>query len=238
VLGLRAKNCNTGNILDEEQIQAATREDVLNSLSQIARKFRTRVGESLVQVERHSAPLADATTPSLEALKAYSAGIKAELSSGQPAGIPFFRRAVEIDPKFAMAYANLGLSYGSVGQFGLSAESTTKAWQMRDRASDREKFFIDFTYDRQVTGNLEKAYQTLELWYQTYPHGEEPSPRDLLGGLSTQGTGRFERAIETAKEQIAANPEIVFGYLNLASSYFFTDRFPEAETTLQKVLDR
>ena len=108
VLGLRARNCNTGNILDQEQIQAARREDVLNSLSQIARKLRTRVGESRATVEKHSTPLADATTPSLEALKAYSTGMKVVLSSGNAAAIPFFRRAVEIDPKFAMAYAIWG----------------------------------------------------------------------------------------------------------------------------------
>ena len=114
VLGLRAKNCNTGNILDQEQAVAARREDVLNSLSQIARKFRTRVGESLATVEKHSTPLAEATTPSLEALKAYSTGMKVVVSSGSAAAIPFFRRAVEIDPKFAMAYANLGLAYSAV----------------------------------------------------------------------------------------------------------------------------
>ena len=145
------------------------REDVLNSLSQIARKFRTRAGESLATVERHSTPLAEATTPSLEALKAYSTAMKVNLSAGNAAAIPFFRRAVEIDPKFAMAHAHLGLKYSAIGESVLSAESTTKAWQLRDRVSDRERFFIDFTYDRQVTGNLEKAYQTLELWLQTYP---------------------------------------------------------------------
>ena len=109
VLGLRAKNCNTGNILDQEQAVAARREDVLNSLSQIARKFRTRVGESLATVEKHSTPLAEATTSSLEALKAYSTGMKVVLSSGTAAAIPFFRRAVEIDPTFAMAHAIWGL---------------------------------------------------------------------------------------------------------------------------------
>ncbi len=175
VLGLRAKNCNTGNILDQEQTVAATREDVLNSISEIARKFRIRVGESLATVERHSTPLAEATTSSLEALKAYSTASKLNLSSGSgAASIPFFRRAVEIDPTFAMAYAHLGLVYSSIGESVLSIETTTKAWQLRDRASDRERFFIDFTYDRQVTGNLEKAYETLESWLQTYPRGEQP----------------------------------------------------------------
>ena len=99
-----------------------------------------------------------------------------------PRPYPSYRRAVEIDPKFAMAYANLGLAYSAVGESVLSAQSTTKAWQLRDRVSDREKFFIDFTYDRQVTGNLEKAYQTLELWLQTYPRGEEPRSPESVGG--------------------------------------------------------
>ena len=238
VLGLRAKNCNTGNILDQEQAVAAKREDVLNSLSEMSRKFRTRVGESLSTVEEHSTPLAEATTPSLEALKAYSTGTKVALSSGNAAAIPFYRRAVEIDPKFAMAYANLGLRYSGIGESVSSAESTTKAWQLRERVSDREKFFIDFLYDRQVTGNLEKAYQTLELWIQTYPRGEQPSPQGLLAGLSTHGTGRFERAIEAAQRRIAADPDFRFGYSNLASSNYFLDRFEEAERALQRASER
>ena len=239
VLGLRAKNCNTGSILDQEQIQAATREDVLNSLSEIVRNVRTRLGESRATVEKHSIPLADATTPSLEALKAYSTGMKANTSSRNSAGMPFFRRAIEIDPQFAMAYANLGLAYSTAGESVRSAESATKAWQLRDRVSEREKFFIDFTYDRQVTGNLEKAYQTLELWLQTYPRvNEPPSPHDLLGGLSTQGTGRFERAIDISRNEIATRPDVPFGYGNLASAYFYLDHFSEAERTLQQAYER
>jgi len=238
VLGLRAKNCNTGNLYQEQAV-AAKREDILNSLSQIARRFRTKVGESLATVESHSTPLAEATTPSLEALKAYSTGMKLHYSGGCAVGIPFFRRAVEIDPKFAMAYANLGLCYSGMGESVLSSESTTKARQLRDRTSDRERFFIDFLYDRQVTGNLEKAYQTLELWYRTYPRGgDPPTAQDLLGGISTHGTGRFERAIETSQKEIATHPDFVFGYGGLASSYFFLDRFPEAESTLQQAYER
>jgi eukaryotic-like serine/threonine-protein kinase len=238
VLGLRAKNCNTGSILDQEQMVAARKEDVLNSLSKIASKFRTRVGESLATVEKHSTPLAEATTPSLEALKAYSSGMKVVVSSGNEAPIALLRRAVEIDPKFAMAYAQLGVQYSVIGESLLSAESTAKAWQLRDRVSDRERFFIDFTYDRQVTGNLEKAYQTLELWYQTYPRGENPNALGFLGGLATHGTGRYERAMEMSQKRIAANPDEVFGYSSLASSYFFLDRFAEAEATLQRASER
>ena len=96
---------------------------------------------------------------------------------------------------------------------------------MRDRVSDLEKFFIDFTYDRQMTGNLEKAYQTLELWLETYPRGGDPKPHDLLSGLSTHGTGRFERVIAAAREAIAADPDLALAYVNLAASYFLTDRF-------------
>jgi len=167
----------------------ARREDVLNALSQVARKLRTQVGESRATVEKHSTPLAEATTPSLEALKAYSTSLKEITSSADyPAVIPILQRAVEIDPKFAMAHASMGLAYSTMGESVLSAQSTTRAWQLRDRVSDRERFFIDFTYDRQVTGNLEKAYQTLELWLKTYPRGEEPTALSFLSGLSTHGT--------------------------------------------------
>ena len=238
VLSLRAKNCHTGNTVEQQQVQVSRREDVLNALSQVARKFRTRMGESPATVEKHSTPLAEATTPSLEALKAYSTGTKVNQSSGSGAAIPFYRRAVEIDPKFAMAYANLGLRYSAIGESVASAESTTKAWQLRDRVSDREKFFIDFTYDRQVTGNLEKAYQTLESWLQTYPRGESPSPQGLLAGLSTHGTGRFEKAIEAAQRRIAADPDLLLAYSNLASGNYFLDRFEEAERALQRAAER
>jgi tetratricopeptide (TPR) repeat protein len=229
VLGLRARNCTTGRILDQQQIQAARQEDVLDALSRITRRFRTRAGESLAAVEKPE-PLPETTTSSIAALKAYSAGSTAVLS-GNTAGIALYRRAVELDPGFAMAHARLGLS--SLGESELAAESTRRAWLLRDRVSDRERFFIDFTYDRQVTGNLEKAYQTLELWFQTYPRAEQPNPQSLFGGISTNGTGRYERAIEASRNEIAADPDFGLGYGNLAGSYFLTGRFSEAERTMQ-----
>jgi len=240
VLGLRARNCNTESILDQEQIQAAKREDILNALSEIVRKLRTRLGESRATVEKHSTPLAAATTPSLEALKAYSTGLRLNQTSGTAAAIPLFRRAVDIDPDFALAHAHLGLKYSEVGASVLSAESATKAWRLRDRVSDRERFFVDFIHDRDVTGNLETAYQTLELWLHTYPRrGEAPlSPHGFLGGLSTHGTGRFERAIEGSQNNIAADPDALRAYDSLAQSYFLTDRFAEAESTLQRASAR
>ena len=240
VLGLRAKNCDTGTILDQEQIRAARREDILNSLSEIVRRLRTRLGESQATVERHSMPLAEATTPSLEALKVYSTGMSVVNSSANyPAAIPFLQRAVEIDPSFAMAHASLGIASSTLGETVLAALSATRAWQLRDRVTDRERFFVDFTYDRQVTGNLERAYQTLELWLRTYPRGEPPSNAlSLLGGLSTHGTGRFERAIEASLKQIAIDPDFGLSYGGLASTYFLLDRFEEAESVLQRASER
>ena len=201
VLGLRAKNCNTGSILAQEQIQAARREDVLNALSEIVRRLRPRLGESLATVEKHSTPLVDVTTSSLEALKAYSTAMKVGLASGatDPA---LMRRVVEIDPNFAMAYANLALTYSGLGESVLAAESATKAWQLRERASERERFFIDFNYDREVTGNLEHAFQTLELWEQTYPRrAAPPDPLELLGGLVHQGNWTVGDSSRIARER-------------------------------------
>ena len=235
VLGLRARNCNTGSILAQEQIQAARREDVLNALSEIVRRLRPRLGESLATVEKHSTPL-DVTTSSLEALKAYSTAQKVNLASGNR-DQALLRRVVEIDPNFAMAYANLALSYSGVGESVLAAESATKAFQLRERASERERFFITFNYEREVTGNLEHAFQTLELWEQTYPRrSAPPDPMELLGGLSTKGTRRWEIAVDRARKTIATYPDVVIGYGNLALSSFFLDRFGEAENALQQAV--
>ena len=237
VLGLRAKNCRTGDVLDEEQVQAARKEDVLNALSQIASKFRTRVGESLTTVEKHDTPLQEATTPSLEALKAYSTAWKVHFSTGDAtAALPLYKRALEIDPKFAMAYANLGNLYGEMGESDLSAESNSKAYDLRDRASDREKFFITASYEIRVTGNLEKAQQTCEAWAQTYPR--EVHAHGFLGGMIYPVSGKYEKAVEEAKRSIEIDPDIAIPYGDLAYSYEYLDRLGEAENTLQRAFER
>jgi eukaryotic-like serine/threonine-protein kinase len=166
VLGLRAKNCQTGDVLDEEQVQASKKEDVLDALSQIAVKFRTRVGESGTSVEKHSTPLTEATTPSFEAWKAYTTGLKVGLTTSWTASLRDLKRAVEIDPNFATAHAELGIVYSDLGESVLSASSTTEAYRLRDRTSERERFFITALYDRQVTGNLDSALQTIGQWEQ------------------------------------------------------------------------
>ena len=152
VLGLRATNCTTGDILADEQAQASRKEDVLSTLSQMATRFRTRVGESLATVERYSTPL-EATTPSIEALQAYSAGMKAAFS-GSARALPLFQRAVALDPDFALAHANVGFRYSGMGESALGRQSLLKAYQLRNRASDAERFFIETLYDRDFTGNL------------------------------------------------------------------------------------
>jgi len=236
VLGLRAKNCRSGNVLDEEQVQTVRKEDVLNALSEIARRFRARVGESLTTVEKHDTPLAEATTPSLEALKAYSAAWKIQSSAGSAAVVPLFKHAVEIDPKFAMAYAALGRMYDDIGESDLSAESTSKAYELRDRASDNEKFFISASYDMQVKGNLEKAQQTCELWAQTYPR--EMMPHAFLSGIIYPLSGKYEKAVEESKRAIELDPDFAIGYNILAASYAYLDRLSEAESTLQRASER
>jgi serine/threonine protein kinase/tetratricopeptide (TPR) repeat protein len=237
VLGLRAKRCRTGDVLDEEQAQAARKEDVLNALSQIASKFRTRVGESLATVGKHSTPLAEATTPSLEALKAYSMALKVGSSTGGgAAALPLLKRATEIDPKFAMAHATLGRIYGDLGESALSAESTSKAYQLRDRATEAERFYITATYYQQVTGNLEKAQETYESWAQTYPRAYDA--HGLLSGAIYPVFGKHEKAIEEAKKAIGIDPDIVFGYITLATSYQFVNRLGEAEATIQRAFER
>ena len=227
VLGLRAKNCRTGEVLDDELAQAAKKEDVLNALSQIARKFRTRAGEALSTVEKHAAPLEEATTPSLEALKAYSTGWRVQSTTGYVGSVPFFKRAVEIDPKFAAAYAFLGRAYGDMGESALSAENTTKAYQLRDRATDAEKFFITATYEQQVTGNLGKAAKAYELWGQTYPR--EIRAPSLLSGAIYPVFGKYEKSIDAAKQSMAIDPGFPYPYVNLATDYQQLERYQEAE---------
>jgi eukaryotic-like serine/threonine-protein kinase len=236
VLGLRAVNCRNGDVLAEEQGQAARKEDVLNVLTQIASRFRTRVGESLTTVQKHNTPLETATTSSLEALKAYSAGVRVSFSSGFADAIPFEKRAVEIDPQFAMAYANLGIWYSNLGESVLSIENTTKAYQLRDRASDRERFFIATLYDRQVTGNLEKEQQTLKLWAETYPR--DVDAHGLLGGFASIGTGKFEQSIDASKKALSLDPGCRPCDLNLISDYLFLDHLNEAEQWLQHASER
>ena len=178
-----------------------------------------------------------ATTSSLEALKAYSTARKVKfLPAGYASAVPLLKHAIEIDPNFAMAYAFLGRTYGDIGEFALSAENTNKAYQLRNHTSERERFFIDVTYHRQVTGNLEKAHQTLELWAETYPR--DTGAHGLLSGFTSQGSGKYQEAIEEGKKAIGLDPDFVPAYANVASAYLYLDRPVEAEQMLQQASER
>jgi eukaryotic-like serine/threonine-protein kinase len=167
-LGLRARNCQTGEILAGEQAQASGKEEVVASLGPAAATLAKLIEQSLSKVQK-PAPLEEATTSSLEALRSFSTAMKVNSATGQAAAVGHHHRAIALDPQFATAFAYLGLAYYNVGQTELAAESTRRAYELRERASDLEKLFITYTYDRQVTGNLERALETLELWAQTDP---------------------------------------------------------------------
>lgn len=236
VLGLRTKNCHTGGVLDEEQEQALRKEDVLKALSVMASRLRRRVGESLATVEKYSTPLAEATTPSLEALKACSAGWQVHGLHGASAALPFLRRATEIDPQFALAHAWLGRLYADLDQFGLAAASIARAWQLRDRASDREKFFITVNYEILVTGNMEAAQSTAETWARAYPR--EASPHHVLSGVVHKSAGRYETALVEAQKSIKLDPDFWVGYYSLGVLNVYLGRLEDGESALRAAAAR
>jgi DNA-binding winged helix-turn-helix (wHTH) protein/tetratricopeptide (TPR) repeat protein len=236
VLALQARSCRTGEVLDQEQAQAAKKEDVLSALGLIASHFRNRVGESLTTIQEHNTPLVEATTPSLEALEAYSAGWKLHTSSGAMSAMPLFKRAVEIDPNFALAHSTLGREYDDLDESDLSAESATRAWQLRDHTSDRERFLITANYEGLATGNLEKARQNDEAWAQTYPR--EPIPHSMLAGYPAKAAGRYEQAIVEARKAIELDPDFAIAYYNLGVNHVYLNRLEEGENALRRAAAR
>ncbi len=237
VLSLRARNCRTGDVLDEEQAPASTKDEVVKTLGQMASRFQTRAAESLSGVEKEPSLPAEATTSSLEAWRSYSAAMKAHQSRAQaPEVIPLLRRAVEIDPQFAMAYAYLGRQYASLGETELGGQNIAKAYELRNRVSDQENYFITFNYHRDVTRNLEQARQTLESWVQAYPRDLEP--HGFLAAFTTQGSGRYEKAVEEGLKALKIDPDYSIGYTNVAFAYIYLNRPSEAEALLRKASER
>jgi tetratricopeptide (TPR) repeat protein len=234
VLGLSAWNCHTGDRLDEEQARAATKEGVLNALGQMARKFRTRIGESLATVEKHDTPLAEATTPSLEALKAYTTAQELFDTTGPGAAIPHLQRAIEIDPNFALAHLGLARMYGSLWEPVRAAQSARKAYDLRNRVSDLERFFIMIPYDLDYAGNLERAEQNAKLWAETYPR--DFHPRGFLSWID-QMLGKYEESAENGRQCVALNPSFPPGWNNLAWAYLQLNRLTDAENTIREATE-
>jgi eukaryotic-like serine/threonine-protein kinase len=236
VLGLRSRDCRSGAVFDEQQMEVARKEDLLSALSRMGDKFRIRAGESLATMQQHDKTLEEVTTPSLEALKAFSAALKIQRSSGSASAIPFLKRAIEIDPNFAIAYAYLGRLYDDIGDVDRSAESSTRAYQLRDHSSDEEKYFITAHYQIVVTGNLEKAQRTCEEWAQAYPR--EKGPWGFRGGLIFSTMGKFEEAIEQSKEVLRLDPDLTVGYSMLAANYGYLNQLTEARNVLRMASTR
>jgi serine/threonine protein kinase/tetratricopeptide (TPR) repeat protein len=225
VLELKAVNCQNEEMLAVEQVTAASKETVLDALGGAASKLRTELGESLATVQKFDVPLQQATTSSLEALKAYSLGGKAFTEKGYAAALPYHQRAIELDPNFAVGYDKLGKDYFSLGQIGRASEYFTKAFQLRERASEREKLAISADYYRNVTGELDKAAQTYQEMIESYPLSRE-SYVDL--GVVYALQGQYEKAAEINRRRpsVAAEPKLA--YQNLANYALALQRFDEA----------
>jgi len=233
VIGLQAINCKTGDPLAQEQVTAENKEHILKALDEAATKLREKLGESLSTVEKFDAPLDQATTPSLEALKALSGGVKTLQEKGSAAAIPFFKHAIELDPNFAAAYQALGISYSNLREPGLATENLQKAYDLRDKVSEREKFRISSSYYLLVTGELEKAIQTYELWAQTYPRNSEP-----FGNLGVDYTylGQYEKGITASLEDLRLNPGSAAAFTNLVGLYPAVNNLDEARAKYEQAV--
>jgi len=232
LLTLKAVNCSTGGTLASTQAQASDENHVLDALGKTASEMRNKLGESLSTVQKFDTPVEQATTPSLEALKAFSSA-RRETS---PLAIPLFKRAVELDPNFAVAYAWLGIAYTSTGEPTIAANYTSKAYELRDRASEPEKYFISAIFYKEGPGNLERAEQTCKLWMQAYPRAE--IPHTYLSGAIYPAMGRYDAVVSEAREAIGLKPDVSVPYAFLMEGYIELNRFDEAKATYRQALER
>jgi len=236
LLTLKVVNCISGETLASTEAQASDKNHVLDALGKTASEIRNKLGESLSTVQKFDTPLEEATTPSLEALEAYSAGFKVVGRTGSAAAIPFFKHAIELDPNFALAYALLGRIYGDIKEYSAAAEYTRKAYELRERTSEPERYFITASYHIIVTGNMEKAKQSCELWAQAYPRS--PGPHMFLSGLVYPVFGQYEKQLEESEEAVRLNPDNPIPYSNLMSSYVALNLLGEAKATYKQALGR
>jgi eukaryotic-like serine/threonine-protein kinase len=235
VLGLKAVNCQSGDLLVQEQITAAAKEKVLDALGEASSKLRGELGESLATVQKFDVPLDEATTSSLEALKAHSLGEKAFRESGSTAALPYHQRAIQLDPGFAMGYEQVGNDYYGVGELGRANEYFTKAFQLREHASEREKLAITADYYSSVTGELEKAAQTYEEEIASYP-------RDYRAHLNLGNVygeqGQYEKSREANRQSLDLAPDNGLPYATLVNSLLALQLFDEARQTIQQAQAR
>ena len=235
VVGLKAVNCLNGDTLAQEQATAPSKEKVLDVLGEAAGKLRAQLGESLASVQRFDAPLAQETTPSLEALKAASIARKVSQEKGSAAALPFFLHAIELDPNFATALEGVGIMYGNVGQPTRGNEYLSKAFALRDRASEREKLHITSMYYMSDTGELDKAVETFREWEENYPR-DDVAFNNL--GTVYAGEGKLEQGTEQTRVGMRLNPDNVIAAENVVAFLVALNRFDEARQVYQQTMAR
>jgi serine/threonine protein kinase/tetratricopeptide (TPR) repeat protein len=231
VVDVNAVNCQTGDSLAREQVQADKKEQVLAAVGKAASSLRGKLGESLASVQKFDAPVEEATTSSLEALKAFSLAEAERNKGSEYTAIPLYKHAVELDPNFAVAYARLAQSYANTGQSALARENMTQAFERRERASELEKLYISTHYYEIVTGELDKSMEAYQLWKRTYPRDSIPT-NNLA--IDNAWIGKFDQALVEAQETIRLDPNSAFSYGVLGGAYIGLDRFAEAKAIRQK----
>ena len=232
VITLSAVNAQTGDSLAREQVEAASKEQVLKALDRGASSLRAKLGESLGSVQEFAKPLEQATTSSLEALQAFSLGQTEHMSLRDDRAIPHLKRAVDLDPNFALAYGTLGVSYNNLGARTLSTEALHKAFDLRERASEREKLYISAHY-YESSGELDRAQEVYEQWKQAYPRDDVPE--DNLA-LLYETTGQPEKALANAQQAMQIDAKDVFAYQNVAGAYMVLGRYDEARAILDQAV--
>jgi len=235
VVGLKAVNCANGDVLAQEQVSAAGKEKVLDVLGGAASKIRELLGESLASVQKFDLPLEQETTPSLEALKAYGLGMKAEREKGGDAALLFFRRAIELDPNFAGAIESVGIMYINLGDTDRANEYFSRAYSLRDRASEREKLNISAQYYQNVTGELDKTIEAYREWEQNYPR-DDIALANVANLYSEEG--QWAQAVEKTEQSIRLNPDDVIAYENLAEFYLALGRLEDARKAYDDAIGR
>jgi eukaryotic-like serine/threonine-protein kinase len=235
VLGLKAVNCQSGDLLAQQQVSAAAKEQVLDALGRAAAKLRGELGESLATVQKFDLPLADATTSSLEALKAYSLGMKAAREKGEAAALPYHQRAVQLDPNFAMGYRAVGADYFGLQELGRASEYFTKAFDLREHANERERQYITAAYYSNVTGELDKAAQVYKEQTESYPRDNRAF---VLVGIVYAFQGRYEQSTEAFRQSIRLNPDVSVAYVNLANSLLALQQFDEVRQIVHQAQSR
>ena len=236
LLTVKAVNCVNGESLASTEAQASDKNHVLDALGKTASEIRNKLGESLSTVQEFDTPLEQATTASLEALKSFSSGFQIQTTAGDAAAIPFYKQAIDLDPKFALAYVWMGIGYNNMGELSMDVESTRKAYELRDRTSEPERYFITARYNKVVTGNLEKAEEALQLWIRAYPRMAQP--HIYLAGAIYPNTGQYEKGVAAGREAIRLNPNSSPAYGLTIPNYVAMNRIDEAKATYEQALER